>query len=168
MTLVTTLASLPFAAREEVVLRRFGLSTQGWGGWWSDVGRAYAVGLVATLVVLLVVMALWPGVGVLPLVLTFRVRSGDDRRKAERPPDVPQRRAEKKKRPAPRKPHGPISLSVTVSIGIGESQPKLSSDEIIHQADKALYRAKRSGRNRIETGIPERKVLGFRSKKKDS
>jgi STE24 endopeptidase len=58
MTLVTTLASLPFAAREEVILRRFGLSTQGWGGWWSDVGRAYAVGLVATLVVLLVVMAL--------------------------------------------------------------------------------------------------------------
>jgi PleD family two-component response regulator len=60
-------------------------------------------------------------------------------------------------------------LSVTVSIGIGESQPKLSSDEIIHQADKALYRAKRGGRNRIETGVPEKKVLGFRRKKpKDS
>jgi PleD family two-component response regulator len=52
-----------------------------------------------------------------------------------------------------------------VSIGIGESQPKLSSDEIISQADKALYRAKRGGRNRIETGTPEKKVLGFRRKK---
>jgi diguanylate cyclase (GGDEF)-like protein len=58
-----------------------------------------------------------------------------------------------------------VSLSVTVSIGIGESQPKLSSDEIISQADKALYRAKRGGRNRIEAGIPEKKVLGFRRKK---
>jgi PleD family two-component response regulator len=54
---------------------------------------------------------------------------------------------------------------VTVSIGIGESQPKLSTDEIISRADKALYRAKRGGRNRIETGIPEKKVLGFRKKK---
>jgi len=56
-----------------------------------------------------------------------------------------------------------------VSIGIGESQPKLSSDEIINQADKALYRAKRSGRNRVETGVPEEKILGFgRKKPKDT
>lgn len=58
MTALMTLVSLPFAAREEVVLRRFGLSTQDWAGWWSDVGRGYAVGLVFTLVVLLLVMAL--------------------------------------------------------------------------------------------------------------
>jgi STE24 endopeptidase len=58
MTAVMTLVSLPFGAREHVILRRFGLSTQGWAGWWSDVGRGYAVGLVLTLVVLLVVMAL--------------------------------------------------------------------------------------------------------------
>jgi STE24 endopeptidase len=58
MTAVTTAVALPIAAREHVILRRFGLSTQGWGGWWSDVGRAYAVGLVGTLVVLLAVMAL--------------------------------------------------------------------------------------------------------------
>ena len=94
---------------------------------------------------------------------TFRIRSGDERRKVQRPTD---RRSERKKREAPRlAPSSAISLSVTVSIGIGESQPKLSSDEIINQADKALYRAKRSGRNRIETGIPEKKVLGFRKKK---
>jgi len=58
MTAVMTLVSLPFAAREEVILRRFGLSTQNWTSWWSDVGRGYAVGLVFTLAVLLVVTAL--------------------------------------------------------------------------------------------------------------
>ena len=99
---------------------------------------------------------------------TFRVRSEEERRKGQRSPESPQRRAEKKRRPVPRKTHGPVSLSVTVSIGIGESQSKLSSDEIINQADRALYRAKRGGRNRIEAGVPERKVLGFRNKKKES
>jgi len=58
MTAVITLVSLPFGAREHVILRRFGLSTQGWDGWWSDVGRGYAVGLVVTLGALLVVMGL--------------------------------------------------------------------------------------------------------------
>ena len=94
---------------------------------------------------------------------TFRVRSGDERRKIERPSD---RRFQRKKREAPRlSANSSTTLSVTVSIGIGESQSKLSSDEIINQADKALYRAKRSGRNRVETGIPEKKMLGFGSKK---
>jgi diguanylate cyclase (GGDEF)-like protein len=94
---------------------------------------------------------------------TFRVRSGDERRKVQRSAD---RRSKGKKAETPHlSPGSPVSLSVTVSIGIGESQPKLSSDEIINQADKALYRAKRSGRNRIETGVPEKKVLGFGRKK---
>jgi diguanylate cyclase (GGDEF)-like protein len=85
----------------------------------------------------------------------------------QRPTD---RRSKGKKAETPRlTPSSAVSLSVTVSIGIGESQPKLSSDEIINQADKALYRAKRSGRNRIETGVPEKKVLGFgRKKSKDT
>jgi diguanylate cyclase (GGDEF)-like protein len=97
---------------------------------------------------------------------TFRVRSGEERRKAERSPQPPERRYEKKKRAAPLKFVGPdTTLSVTVSIGIGESQPKLSSDEIITRADAALYRAKRGGRNRIETGAPQRGILGFGRKK---
>lgn len=58
MTLVTTLVTLPIAAREQVILRRYGLSTQGWGGWWSDVARGYGIALVTTLVVLLAVMGL--------------------------------------------------------------------------------------------------------------
>jgi STE24 endopeptidase len=58
MTVATTAVVLPIAARAHVIQRRFGLSTQGWAGWWSDVGRGYAVGLIPTLVVLLVVMGL--------------------------------------------------------------------------------------------------------------
>jgi STE24 endopeptidase len=58
MTAIVTAAGLPIAAREHVILRHYGLSTQAWTGWWSDVGRGYVVGLVATLVGLLAVMAL--------------------------------------------------------------------------------------------------------------
>jgi diguanylate cyclase (GGDEF)-like protein len=96
---------------------------------------------------------------------TFRVRSGLDRRKVPRPPD---RRSELKKKKSQPPPSPSGTLSVTVSIGIGESQPKASSEEIISQADQALYQAKRGGRNRIETGVPERKILGFRRKPKQS
>ncbi len=96
---------------------------------------------------------------------TFQVRSGRDRRKVPRPPD---RRAEVKKRSRREPANESTLLSVTVSIGIGESQAKFSSEEIITQADKALYRAKRGGRNRIETSVPERKVLGFRRKKNET
>lgn len=95
----------------------------------------------------------------------FCVRAGDERRKIERP-EPRDRRSGKKKRTPPQLSAKPSStLSVTVSIGIGESQPKVSSDEIINRADEALYKAKRSGRNRIETAMPERTLLGFRRKK---
>ena len=41
-------------------------------------------------------------------------------------------------------------LSVTVSIGIAETNRKNPSpDAVIKAADKALYRAKRAGRNRV-------------------
>ncbi len=40
---VSSLLTLPFAARQHVVARRFGLSTQGWGGWFGDVLKSYAV-----------------------------------------------------------------------------------------------------------------------------
>lgn len=95
----------------------------------------------------------------------FRVRSGEERRKVERP-EPPDRRSRKRRRSVPQLSAKPASnLSVTVSIGIGESQPKASSDEIINRADEALYRAKRGGRNRIETAAPEQRLLGFRRKK---
>lgn len=42
------LVTLPFSARAEVVLRRYGLSNQDWGGWFADVGKAWAVSAVLT------------------------------------------------------------------------------------------------------------------------
>jgi diguanylate cyclase (GGDEF)-like protein len=46
---------------------------------------------------------------------------------------------------------------VTVSIGIAESRPNVTVEQIIEQADKALYCAKQGGRNRIEVASVEKK-----------
>ncbi len=41
---------------------------------------------------------------------------------------------------------------MTVSIGVAETNTRLTSPEqVMAAADKALYRAKRAGRNRVET-----------------
>jgi len=64
------------------------------------------------------------------------------------------RQSWKRKKAGPKKRSaGSVSgkrLSVTVSIGIAEtSRTNPSSHEVIKAADKALYRAKRAGRNRV-------------------
>lgn len=51
---------------------------------------------------------------------------------------------------------GPARITVTVSIGVAEydMEPDFGSnvlEDMIEKADKALYRAKQSGRNRVET-----------------
>jgi STE24 endopeptidase len=43
IVLVGNLVTVPFAAWRHAVLTRFGLSTQGWGGWTVDVLKSYAV-----------------------------------------------------------------------------------------------------------------------------
>ena len=44
----------------------------------------------------------------------------------------------------------PGGIRVTVSIGIASSTANNdTSDELLHRADQALYRAKREGRNRV-------------------
>jgi STE24 endopeptidase len=58
LTLIGRLATLPLSARSEVVLRRYGLSTQTWSSWLLDVGKGVAVGAALTAVVLLALVAL--------------------------------------------------------------------------------------------------------------
>jgi diguanylate cyclase (GGDEF)-like protein len=98
---------------------------------------------------------------------SFRIRTGEERRKAPRQADRRTTGARNtKKRPAPIAEARPGAVSMTVSIGIAESQPKLRADEIIQLADQALYRAKQEGRNRIETEVVQRKIVkGARSRK---
>lgn len=45
------------------------------------------------------------------------------------------------------------ALSVTVSIGVANSSEKSDTDAVLKSADKALYKAKEDGRNRVETAV---------------
>jgi STE24 endopeptidase len=58
LTLLGRLLVLPWDAWAESVRRRYGLSTRSWGSWGLDVAKAYGVGLVITLLVLLLVVGL--------------------------------------------------------------------------------------------------------------
>ena len=51
--LVADLVTLPFAAWRHAVLVRYGLATQGWGGWTVDLLKSYAVSAVIGVLVLL-------------------------------------------------------------------------------------------------------------------
>ena len=85
---------------------------------------------------------------------SFRVR-GSDRRQLPRGPD---RRNDRGSRPRSGRAIRKLTeagrqsaLSVTVSIGIAAcTQEKTDPEQIVQSADKALYRAKAGGRNRIE------------------
>jgi diguanylate cyclase (GGDEF)-like protein len=81
----------------------------------------------------------------------FRMRAGD-RRQVLRGPD---RRSRSRKGDAIRQlaqNSVPSPLSVTVSIGVAtSSKPGADPANVLQAADKALYRAKANGRNRVET-----------------
>jgi diguanylate cyclase (GGDEF)-like protein len=87
---------------------------------------------------------------------SFRVRSAPERRAAPRGPDrrnISRIKASSKRASARKLPERTSEgeLSVTVSIGVAEPTAKTREvEEVIHFADKALYRAKRGGRNRVE------------------
>ena len=53
VVLVADLVTLPFAAWRHVVVSRYGLATQGWGGWTVDLLKSYAVSAVIGAVALL-------------------------------------------------------------------------------------------------------------------
>ena len=83
---------------------------------------------------------------------SFQVRRPNDRRGVRHGPD---RRRTPRKRMSLRKSGQPqtsgVELSVTVSIGVAESSPRTNdANAVIRAADQALYRAKESGRNRVE------------------
>src|ERR1700757_181392 len=91
----------------------------------------------------------------------FRMR-GNDRRQAPRGPD---RRNEKNKGRTAKghvirelaQDKSPTMLSVTVSIGVAtSSRQNADPDLVLKTADKALYRAKANGRNRVETASAKR------------
>jgi len=84
---------------------------------------------------------------------SFRLR-GQDRRKDPRRAD--RRKGKRRtKRAASTVRRGTAETSVTVSIGVAEPGPKNSTvEQVIEAADKALYRAKGAGRNRVESDKP--------------
>ncbi len=91
---------------------------------------------------------------------SFRIRAGKERRKAPRESERRATGARKtRKRPARNSDPRPGTVNMTVSIGVAESQARLRAEEVIQQADQALYRAKQGGRNRIETAGALRKVM---------
>ena len=60
------------------------------------------------------------------------------------------RRKAREKTPAP--------MSVTVSVGLANSSAERPHPEqVLEAADKALYRAKANGRNRVETAASSRR-----------
>ena len=57
--------------------------------------------------------------------------------------------------------HGKESVSVTVSIGVAMSGPEETPEAVLERADRALYRAKDNGRDRVEIdGMDERGATG--------
>ena len=98
----------------------------------------------------------------------FRMRGGDRRqapRESDRRNDRTRRRARKGhaiRELAQEKPSA--LLSVTVSIGVATSgKQELAPDLVLQAADKALYRAKANGRNRVETAASPRRRMRVRA-----
>ena len=94
----------------------------------------------------------------------FRVRGGQERRTV--PHGTDRRKPVRSKRPTVRRRPAPDAdgkFSVTVSIGVAESNAHTRrAEQVIQSADKALYRAKRAGRNRVEA-VPREQVRFKRS-----
>jgi diguanylate cyclase (GGDEF)-like protein len=91
---------------------------------------------------------------------SFRMRGDDRRRGSANATD--RRKAVRRKSLRPRHPRAQSlsgGLSVTISIGVAEPSGRAREvEQVIQAADKALYRAKESGRNRVETATGSRQA----------
>lgn len=97
---------------------------------------------------------------------SFRPRITAERRKNMRGPD--RRHTGVKSLPRAKRATGAASLAgqltVTISIGVAEPDARTQGIEAtIAAADKALYRAKRGGRNRVEVATSSRRSLARRA-----
>jgi diguanylate cyclase (GGDEF)-like protein len=80
----------------------------------------------------------------------FHVR-GPERRSPERARGPDRRKPSRKKNSVQTFVQPTDDLSVTISIGVAEPTTRFrESEQVIQEADKALYRAKQAGRNRVE------------------
>jgi GGDEF domain-containing protein len=101
---------------------------------------------------------------------SFRMRGGD-RRQAPRGPDRRNQRSRGRtstghaiRKIAQAAPNASTELSVTVSIGAATSTREgPDPEQVIRAADKALYRAKAAGRNRVETSAASRRRTRFKA-----
>jgi diguanylate cyclase (GGDEF)-like protein len=87
---------------------------------------------------------------------------GPDRRQETRGPDRRAQRARSRTRGEAirqlSRSASPREISVTASMGVATSRPENpTAEEVLQAADKALYRAKAAGRNRIETAESPRR-----------
>ena len=73
-------------------------------------------------------------------------------------PDEAQAAAERLRQAIEAQPVGAHAIPMTVSIGVAHGQPNVAPADLLHEADMALYEAKRTGRNRVV--LAETKVDG--------
>ena len=95
----------------------------------------------------------------------FRMRGGD-RRQAPRGPDrrnqrlrARARKADAIRQLAQESVAAPLSVTISIGVATSATSVKEGSDpaEVLEAADKALYRAKANGRNRVETASSPRR-----------
>jgi diguanylate cyclase (GGDEF)-like protein len=87
---------------------------------------------------------------------TFQVRTQSERRRSPRGSD---RRTAPKSSPRKRSRGSTEARAVSVTVSMGVAEPSTRNhnvDQVIRAADKALYRAKEAGRNRVEMDNPAR------------